>query len=234
MQKGFGLIGILIVVALVAGMGVFMFDSVFPEKSPFTPSEEEKSAIDRADEIGGETSDDVNVSEVSPPNVDMTGWKTYRNEEYGFEVKYPPNFKQEGIYTDGSTVFSFCEGPIEKFASGLGPEGIEERCLGKNYRFSISGHDTEFNPGNLVDSNMFPYPDKIKKISLAGKDFYIARWKSNELFVFVGWSAQTSTKDGRTIDITFMDDYVIGTNAVIEDNELKEVEKILSTFKFTN
>ncbi|OGZ46945.1 MAG: hypothetical protein A3J54_01910 [Candidatus Ryanbacteria bacterium RIFCSPHIGHO2_02_FULL_45_13b] len=51
MQKGFGFIGILIVIAVIAGVGAFTFDSLFPDKSPFKPSEEEKSAIEAAEEM---------------------------------------------------------------------------------------------------------------------------------------------------------------------------------------
>ena len=50
MQKGFGLIGILIVVAIIAGLGAFVFTSVSPGKNPFAPSAEEKSAIDVAEQ----------------------------------------------------------------------------------------------------------------------------------------------------------------------------------------
>lgn len=34
-------------------------------------------------------------SSLSTPSVDMTNWQTYRNEEYGFEFKYPPDFNGE-------------------------------------------------------------------------------------------------------------------------------------------
>lgn len=51
MQKGFGLIGILIVVGIVAGIGAFVFTSVSPGKNPFVPSAEEKSAIDMAEQM---------------------------------------------------------------------------------------------------------------------------------------------------------------------------------------
>jgi len=33
------------------------------------------------------------LAEKTLSAVDTTGWKTYRNEEYGFEIKYPPKYR---------------------------------------------------------------------------------------------------------------------------------------------
>ena len=105
MQKGFGFIGILIIVGIVAGIGAFVF------MYPFTSNHEKKSAIDMAEQVKDtleNKSDDIANDEIS-------NWKTYRNEKYGFEVRYPPSFF---IYTTcltskGGSQISFC---IEKEA----------------------------------------------------------------------------------------------------------------------
>lgn len=42
-------------------------------------------------------------------NIDTSSWKTYRNDEYGFEVKYPEEFKVDDNPTDTGHVVSFME-----------------------------------------------------------------------------------------------------------------------------
>ena len=99
MQKGFGLIGILIVVGIIAGMGAFVLTSVFPDKNPFVPSPEEKSAIEMAEQMKN-ILEQKNI-EITPPTStskdETADWKTYRNEEYGFEFKYPVDMDVVGI-----------------------------------------------------------------------------------------------------------------------------------------
>ena len=51
MQKGFGLIRILIVIGIIAGIGALVFKSVSLDKNPFMSSAEEKSAIDMAEQV---------------------------------------------------------------------------------------------------------------------------------------------------------------------------------------
>ncbi|OGZ43943.1 MAG: hypothetical protein A3J55_00730 [Candidatus Ryanbacteria bacterium RIFCSPHIGHO2_02_FULL_45_17b] len=51
MQKGFGLIGILIVVGIIAILGIGVFKIQLPIKDKFTPTNEEKSAIDMAEQM---------------------------------------------------------------------------------------------------------------------------------------------------------------------------------------
>lgn len=123
MQKGFGLIGILIVVAIIAGIGAFAFDSLFPDKSPFTPSEEEKSAIDTAEQMKDTLEGKSNeTTQISGTMEDETAnWKTYEIPGWGVTVKHPLSsfvIRSEGTYEDvklfqgyGFVIFSNYENP---------------------------------------------------------------------------------------------------------------------------
>lgn len=50
----------------------------------------------------------------SPPSDEMVDWKTYRNEEYGFEVRYPANsiFEDRGASVSGEIRFFSTIGDI--------------------------------------------------------------------------------------------------------------------------
>lgn len=79
----------------------------------------------------------LNITTVPYPNQEspsaiqerdkMLNWKTYRNEEYGFEIKYPPDFSvQENKFSSGFQVF-FNENNTKSFNLT-----IRENHLGAN------------------------------------------------------------------------------------------------------
>lgn len=91
MQKGFGLIGILLVIGIIAIFGIGVLKMNFPIRNLLVPTSEERSAIKEAEEAKKviEQKNNTNTNTVADETKD---WKTYRNEEYGFEFKYPKNW----------------------------------------------------------------------------------------------------------------------------------------------
>jgi len=77
-QKAFSKIWILVVVTAIAAGGVLAWQYLLlPEKETKVPEQEE-----------------VEVPEQEEVIEDGTvNWKTYRNEEYGYEIKYPGNWR---------------------------------------------------------------------------------------------------------------------------------------------
>ncbi|OGZ53986.1 MAG: hypothetical protein A3H64_03910 [Candidatus Ryanbacteria bacterium RIFCSPLOWO2_02_FULL_45_11c] len=76
MQKGFGLIRILIVIGIIAGIGALVFKSVSLDKNPFMSSAEEKSAIDMAEQmkdvVEKKNNETMQTDDVANENIGST------------------------------------------------------------------------------------------------------------------------------------------------------------------
>src|SRR3989338_6655317 len=86
MQKGFGLIRILIVIGIIAGIGALVFKSVSLDKNPFMSSAEEKSAIDMAEQmknVGGEEKNEKMKDVVEKKNNETMQTDDVANENIG-------------------------------------------------------------------------------------------------------------------------------------------------------
>ena len=120
MSKRNLIIGIVILTAVVLAGGVFWFwqNNGGQEKGREIRRKPELTDQDRAKM-------QVEIDKLHENPLDMSNWKTYRNEKYGFEVKYPENWVYtERFYKRGDRGVSFLFGEKEcgrKYES----EGVE-------------------------------------------------------------------------------------------------------------
>lgn len=112
-NAGFGLIGIIItlaIIALIGGGGLYLKEQQSQKNDVQIGAQAEQQAkalkqkIESQDKKALEAASSSTVSAKTPPltassTTDTSNWKTYRNENYWFEVRYPPSWRMEALVT---------------------------------------------------------------------------------------------------------------------------------------
>ncbi len=145
-------------------------------------------------------------------------WKTYTNDKYGYEFKYPGNLYPE----TGEYSFTINSSPLDNVyvGGGVGLEGIEGQDWFRGYSIWVSNEDEkdvnlvskgEYQVTKLNQSNIEAY-EISADIPASGPDVFIKNPKLPNSFVRMGYNS--GLKNSQEVDKVF--------------------NQILSTFKFTD
>ena len=205
--KGFGLIEIIIAVAVIAllGGGGLYFYNTNNNKSLIETGLDAKKQAEELKNIIEERSKEA-VSEV-----DTSTWKTYRNEKYGFEVRYPAEWQQK--IRDDNTTFQVDLLRIINGNSELIRTDHFIISIFKQYQFL-----------NIIKTKI----QKGKNFSIGGTDALREKiTEYSEIIEFI--------HDGNLFTIALTPSLVGKTELLNEDlikNSFAHYDLMISTFKF--
>ena len=208
-QKGISLIIIVALVALIAmgaaGFFAWQYFAIKFQQQTTQNQEQDQQILDRQFPLAGDQPSEPVPSETA-------GWKTYTNNEYGFEIKYPNDWS-----VDKTTVMSYiyCDYPKRNSMPCEGLVGVGIGAPGPSIKIeyekiSLDNFVKEYNDSGLKITNQ-------EKFVLGGIE---------------GTKLIGTTEIG--LDKTII--FVIKNNIsyIISFTEIAEViqYKIISTFKF--
>lgn len=174
---------------------------------------------------------------IDIPNVDVSSWKTYRNNEYGFEFRYPPEFDEieyriipgdTGLLMNGVLISP--TGGREIFFHGLTrdfswPKGSDDYCpvgyYNDNGRYYADGPGgREIHPNSVIDID----DGRAKALLMHG-----AGESSEDTRIIVCLNLPNSVFPG--LEFTYYKG--VGVNGVASNVDRSEqFKKIISTIKF--
>jgi len=233
-RGNFLLLGIIIFLAVgVAGTTVYFLTKKTPPVSETPRQEVSKQPVSQKPEESTSTQPEESTS---TEEIDTSDWKTYRNEEYGFEIKYP----KEGVLlkSESDWMYSGCEDLClgdEKTTAIKFPFPKGTKLIGKCVLICVK----KVSPGkckNLIST----YVVDSRLVNINGIEFLRVEGTDCGMGKCYLSRSYTVGKEDKCITIVevlkvFM--HIPRDTKLLEydyEKEMSVIDKIMSTFKFIN
>ena len=216
------LLPIILVVALAGVAGYFVL------RKPVTPTPQVALPTSQTSQTPTPVTNNNVSPQANPSNDFAANWKTYRNDIYGFELKYPSvwtlrdgnkDYKSAGL----NNFYQFCNKVITTPDEPLGPnDNFVGRCEGENFRVNIWKPTAEM---KMIANDFATLKlNKENKIAIGGK--------SASDFIYFGYSEILAGPHTSHLFVVQTNKYIYSiTGDSCMDNKT-DCNQILSTFKF--
>lgn len=193
-----------LVLGVIGLISLVVFGYIVLKNSPKADSLSEESNF-----VSNETSSTQSPIKDEPAQIDETAkWKTYKNDEYDYEIKYPNNWQVE-VGTDFS------------FASFISPNGISPNDAFTIITGCVGGWDYYGEEGELIS--------KTEKFTLGNRVYTSSKsYTANGKFYVHTIETDFPNNYAHYSDYCKTASFSVGKN--ISDDLVKQ---ILSTFNFT-